>query len=131
MRRFHQATLGLDLIDSSKAEARFGSKKGDTLLILRRSPDIRPDDPREAGLFHVADLPPDRAALARHVGEACLGYARLRVGDLSKARPICEAVGFKLRAETPDAVFLGAGVRPSGMARLESVAVSIDARGAA
>ncbi|WCS28650.1 VOC family protein (plasmid) [Methylobacterium sp. NMS14P] len=69
--RFYRDLLGLDIRSEADSAVRLGT--GDaTLLVLRHSPNARPRQPREAGLFHTAFLLPGRGDLGawlRHAEE--------------------------------------------------------------
>ena len=61
---FYRDALGLSVLARSATGAKLGA--GDvTLVELEHRPDFKPDDEREAGLYHTAFLMPTRADLAR------------------------------------------------------------------
>lgn len=62
--RFYETALGLQPLTRDGGTARYGAA-GRVLLELRGDKTARRSSPREAGLFHIAFLMPDRAALAR------------------------------------------------------------------
>jgi catechol 2,3-dioxygenase len=62
---FYQDTLGFAVQSSGGGEATLGTSHGRPLLRLEERLGARPRPPRTAGLFHVAILVPDRAALGR------------------------------------------------------------------
>lgn len=72
MTDFYRNALGLVPLGGDGGTARLGA--GNRMLLeLRRDPAARPRDPNGAGLFHIAFLLPDRAALAcwlRHAAES-------------------------------------------------------------
>jgi catechol 2,3-dioxygenase len=74
MTAYYRDAIGLDLIESGKTGARLGAA-GVPFLQLEHRPDAKPDDAREAGLYHTAFLMPTRADLARWI----LHAARTRV----------------------------------------------------
>jgi catechol 2,3-dioxygenase len=61
---FYRDAIGLSVLDRDAKTARLGAG-GVTLLELEHAPAAIPDDPRTAGLFHIAFLQPTRADLAR------------------------------------------------------------------
>ena len=71
---YYRDMLGLDVIGRTDRTVRLGAG-GVTILELEQRPDAKPDDQREAGLYHTAFLMPTRADLARWV----LHIARSRV----------------------------------------------------
>jgi catechol 2,3-dioxygenase len=69
---YYRDLLGLSEIDRTADMVRLGAG-GTTLLELVHRPDMLPDDPSTAGLFHTAFLMPTRADLARwvmHIAQA-------------------------------------------------------------
>ena len=63
---FYRDAIGLVVLDRGKDGATLGA--GDVpLLHLERAPAAKPDDTREAGLYHTAFLMPTRADLARWI----------------------------------------------------------------
>lgn len=73
---FYKHLLGLTEIDAQADEIRLGV--GDnTLLTISSRPDALPDDTREAGLFHIAFLLPQRRDLARWLRYAASQGLRL------------------------------------------------------
>jgi catechol 2,3-dioxygenase len=63
---FYQDVLGFERRPSPPGEAHLGTPGGQTtLVVLRAAPDAPPRPRGTAGLFHVAFLYPNRAALAR------------------------------------------------------------------
>jgi catechol 2,3-dioxygenase len=67
MRSFYENLLGLAEIDREGPVVRLGTPGGVTLLELEHRPDAKPDDRREAGLYHTAFLMPTRADHARWI----------------------------------------------------------------
>jgi catechol 2,3-dioxygenase len=63
---YYRDMLGLTVQDQNRQVALLGVD-GVTLIELIHKPDALPDDPREAGLYHVAFLMPTRADLARWI----------------------------------------------------------------
>ncbi|WP_265519558.1 VOC family protein [Nitratireductor luteus] len=63
---FYSAVVGLEILERDGGTIRLGAG-GRPLLTIEEDRQARPDDPREAGLFHTAFLLPDRASLARWV----------------------------------------------------------------
>lgn len=60
--RFYRDIIGLGILSETESAVQLGT--GDaTRLVLRRDPNARSRDPREAGLFHTAFLLPDRSDL--------------------------------------------------------------------
>jgi catechol 2,3-dioxygenase len=74
MTAFYRDVLGLAVLDQDKDGAVLGAG-GVPFVHLEHRPNAKPDDPREAGLYHTAFLMPTRADLARWV----LHIARNRV----------------------------------------------------
>jgi catechol 2,3-dioxygenase len=71
---FYRDAVGLVVLDQSKDSALLGAG-GVPFVHLEHSPEAKPDDTREAGLYHTAFLMPTRADLARWI----LHVARNRV----------------------------------------------------
>jgi catechol 2,3-dioxygenase len=71
---FYRDALGLAVLDQGKDAAVLGAG-GVPFVHLEHSPGAKPDDTREAGLYHTAFLMPTRADLARWI----LHIARNRV----------------------------------------------------
>jgi catechol 2,3-dioxygenase len=63
---YYRDMLGLAVQEQTAQKATLGVG-GIALLQLIRRPDVLPDDPREAGLYHTAFLMPTRADLARWI----------------------------------------------------------------
>jgi catechol 2,3-dioxygenase len=66
MTGYYRDMLGLDVIERSPSKAVLGAG-GVGFLELDQRPDLKPDDEREAGLYHTAFLMPTRADLARWI----------------------------------------------------------------
>jgi catechol 2,3-dioxygenase len=64
--RYYRDLLGLTELHRDDVRVRLGTG-GVTILELARRGDAKPDDPREAGLYHTAFLMPTRADLGRWV----------------------------------------------------------------
>jgi catechol 2,3-dioxygenase len=64
--RFYNAALGLAVLGTSRDAAELGAG-GVPLVRLEQNDSAKPDDPREAGLYHTAFLMPTRADLARWI----------------------------------------------------------------
>ncbi len=67
MRSFYESLLGLAEIDREGPTVRLGTPGGVPLLELEHRPNAKPDDSREAGLYHTAFLMPTRADHARWI----------------------------------------------------------------
>lgn len=76
MSKFYQEALGLKLVNRDRDSALLGTGTS-SLLELRHDPNARLRSPREAGLFHIAFLLPERADLGAWVTYA--GRQRLRL----------------------------------------------------
>jgi catechol 2,3-dioxygenase len=63
---FYRDVIGLAIIDRGKESTTLGAG-GVPFVHLAHQPSARPDDPREAGLYHTAFLMPSRADLARWI----------------------------------------------------------------
>jgi catechol 2,3-dioxygenase len=66
MAGYYRDMLGLEVIERSPTKAVLGAG-GIGFLELDQHPDMKPDDEREAGLYHTAFLMPTRADLARWI----------------------------------------------------------------
>jgi catechol 2,3-dioxygenase len=73
---FYERAIGLRSIDSEDGLARLGSD-GTTVVELDHSAGAPPRPPRTTGLFHLAILVPDRAALAAALARAVRAGQRL------------------------------------------------------
>ncbi|WP_173931633.1 VOC family protein [Chelativorans sp. Marseille-P2723] len=62
--QFYRTVVGLDELGRSNGSIQLGAG-GRHLLTIEAAPDAKPDNPREAGLFHTAFLLPSRKALAQ------------------------------------------------------------------
>jgi catechol 2,3-dioxygenase len=71
---YYQKLLGLTVLERTNRIARLGVA-GVTLVEIEHRPNAKPDDPREAGLYHTAFLMPTRADHARWI----LHIARNRI----------------------------------------------------
>ena len=86
VRDFYLEALGLELVREADDQVDLGSG-GAAFLTLQAAPDAQSDDPRLPGLFHIAFLLPDRAALggwlrhARQTGVALDGAADHAVSE--------------------------------------------------
>jgi catechol 2,3-dioxygenase len=63
---YYRDLLGLSLLEHGNGHVRLGVD-GVTLVALEQGPDLKPDDAREAGLYHTAFLMPTRGDLGRWV----------------------------------------------------------------
>jgi catechol 2,3-dioxygenase len=92
--RFYRDAVGLAVL---KREARCATLgiDGVALVHLEHRPDARPDDPRQAGLFHTAFLMPTRAELARW-------YRHMRRAGLTIARAAGHAVNEAIYYDDPE-----------------------------
>src|SRR5262245_56582163 len=63
---FYRDVLGLAVLDRDKDHTALGAG-GAAFVHLEHEPSAKPDDPREAGLYHTAFLMPTRADLARWI----------------------------------------------------------------
>jgi catechol 2,3-dioxygenase len=63
---FYRTLLGLTVLERGERIARLGVA-GTTLIEIEHRPDAKPDDPREAGLYHTAFLMPTRQDHARWI----------------------------------------------------------------
>src|SRR5437870_8260940 len=63
---FYRDVLGLSVLDRRNDGAALGAG-GVPFVHLKHAPDAKPDDTREAGLYHTAFLMPTRADLARWI----------------------------------------------------------------
>jgi catechol 2,3-dioxygenase len=63
---FYRGLLGLTVIERTDRRARLGVA-GVTLIEIEHHPHAKPDDPREAGLYHTAFLMPTRQDHARWI----------------------------------------------------------------
>lgn len=63
---FYRDLLGLTVIERDGTFARLGTG-GVTLIEIEHRPDAKPDDPRQAGLYHTAFLMPTRQDHARWI----------------------------------------------------------------
>jgi catechol 2,3-dioxygenase len=66
MAGYYRDMLGLEVIERTPTKAVLGAG-GVGFLELDQHPDMKPDDEREAGLYHTAFLMPTRADLARWI----------------------------------------------------------------
>jgi catechol 2,3-dioxygenase len=66
MAGYYRDMLGLDVIDRGATNVALGAG-GVPFLELEHRPDMKPDDDRQAGLYHTAFLMPTRADLARWI----------------------------------------------------------------
>src|SRR5262245_8820793 len=72
---FYRDAIGLAVLEQTATSARLGAG-GVPLVELEHRPNVAPDDPRSAGLYHTAFLMPTRRDLARWL----LHASRHRVG---------------------------------------------------
>jgi catechol 2,3-dioxygenase len=64
---YYRDLLGLAVIERSEKSVRLGTAGGTTLLEMEHRPNAKPDDTREAGLYHTAFLMPTRQDHARWI----------------------------------------------------------------
>ena len=64
LRQFYEGVVGLEALRWSDDEALELGAQGRRLLTLREDKSLTPNDPQEAGLFHLAFLLPSRRDLA-------------------------------------------------------------------
>jgi len=76
MRDFYRDAIGLSEIGAREGVAQMGTDAG-LVLELRERPQAPPRPPRTSGLFHLALLEPDRAALAGSLRRLLSAGARL------------------------------------------------------
>ena len=74
---FYREVIGLSEWARGPEGVVLGSAEA-PLVELQHAPDARPQDPRDAGLFHIAFLLPDRAALGRWLAHAGARGVRLQ-----------------------------------------------------
>jgi catechol 2,3-dioxygenase len=67
---YYRDLLGLAVIEWSEKCARLGTTSGTTLIEIEHRPDAKPDDTRQAGLYHTAFLMPTRQDHARWIMHA-------------------------------------------------------------
>jgi len=65
--QYYLDLLGLTVLENTGKIARLGTAGGTTLLEIEHRPDAKPDDPRQAGLYHTAFLMPTRQDHARWI----------------------------------------------------------------
>lgn len=63
---FYRSLLGLTVLERTERFSRLGIS-GTALIEIEHRPDAKPDDPREAGLYHTAFLMPTRQDHARWI----------------------------------------------------------------
>src|ERR1700712_1257497 len=102
---YYRDLLGLSEIDRTADTLRLGAG-GPPLLELVHRPDMRPDDPSTAGLFHTAFLMPTRADLARwvtHIAQARMPITGASDHGVSEAfyRDDPEGNGIEVYADRP------------------------------
>jgi len=78
--RYYRDLLGLSELAREASTVRLGAG-GVPLIELTHRPDAKPDDAREAGLYHTAFLMPTRADLGRWV--KCIAVTRVPVSGAS------------------------------------------------
>ena len=132
MTAFYRDTIGLAILEAGAGHARLGAG-GDVLVELIHEPAARRADPAEAGLFHVAFLVPDRAALAawfRHAAGRDVG--RLGASDhlVSEALYLAdpEGNGIEIYRDRPSETWtLRGGAVEMATHRLDLDALAADA----
>jgi catechol 2,3-dioxygenase len=91
---FYRDAVGLTVLERGGKCAVLGAD-GVALLHLEHKPDARPDDPRQAGLFHTAFLMPTRADLARW-------YLHMRRAGFAISRAAGHAVNEAIYYDDPE-----------------------------
>jgi catechol 2,3-dioxygenase len=91
---FYRDAVGLTMLERGGKGAVLGLD-GVALLHLEHRPDARPDDPRQAGLFHTAFLMPTRADLARW-------YLHMRRAGFAISRAAGHAVNEAIYYDDPE-----------------------------
>jgi catechol 2,3-dioxygenase len=66
---YYRSVVGLQELSRDGETITLGAA-GRPLLVIENDPNLRPDDPRSAGLFHTAFLLPERADLGRWINHA-------------------------------------------------------------
>jgi catechol 2,3-dioxygenase len=64
---YYRDLLGLAVLERSEKSARLGTADGTTLIEIEHRPSAKPDDNRQAGLYHTAFLMPTRQDHARWI----------------------------------------------------------------
>jgi catechol 2,3-dioxygenase len=64
---YYRDLLGLAVLERSEKSVRLGTAGGVTLIEIEHRPDAKPDDDRQAGLYHTAFLMPTRQDHARWI----------------------------------------------------------------
>src|SRR5262245_210489 len=123
---FYRDVLGLAVLDQTKDGAVLGAG-GVPFVHLEHQPDAKPDDTRQAGLYHTAFLMPTRADLARWV----LHVARNRVPITGASdHEVSEAIylddpegnGVEVYADRPPATWTWS----DGLVRMKTDRLNID-----
>jgi catechol 2,3-dioxygenase len=91
---FYRDAVGLTVLECGGKGAVLGVD-GVALLHLEHRPDARPDDPRQAGLFHTAFLMPSRTDLARW-------YRHMRRAGFAVSRAAGHAVNEAIYYDDPE-----------------------------
>lgn len=78
--RFYEAAVGFDVLDRTNDRIALGAG-GETLLVLHVRPGIAPRDERRSGLYHVAILVPDRAALGAAIARVSANGVQIGAAD--------------------------------------------------
>jgi catechol 2,3-dioxygenase len=91
---FYRDAVGLAVLEHDGARTVLGAD-GVALLHLEHRSDARPDDPRQAGLFHVAFLMPTRTDLARW-------YVHMRRTGFAISRAAGHAVNEAIYYDDPE-----------------------------
>jgi len=103
---FYQDVLGFDCKSGPNGDVRLGAPAHETTLVVLKAAPDRPPRPRgTAGLFHVAFLYPDRAALARALRRVLDRGVRIGSADHGVSEAIYladpEGNGIELYADRP------------------------------
>lgn len=110
---FYREVIGLSEWARGPEGVVLGSAEA-PLVELQHAPDARPQDPRDAGLFHIAFLLPDRAALGRWLAHAGARGVRLQGASdhiVSEALYLAdpEGNGIEIYADRPASRWRDAG----------------------
>jgi len=124
---FYERVLGLPLIEREEHSARLGPDRGRAALVLSDIAAPTPLPPGATGLFHVAWLHPDRAALAesvRRIAGARWPFEGASDHGVSEALYLSDpdGLGIELYADRPRELW----ARPAGGRGVEMVTLPLD-----